>query len=151
MKDSKYLNSGDLYDPKTGKPREYTLEIVRVIKGELTGEKGRKATKPVLFFRGARKPFAISSTDGKTIASLVGSPLTERWIGARITLFVTTTSVQGETVECIRVRARAPLASKEVDEIPDLPVEQIFDEAPPAIDDRPPTQPTPEGGKDGGT
>lgn len=86
---------------------EYTLEIVKVAAGELTGDKGRKTRKPVVWFKGARKGLALNKTNGKIIRKLYGK-FVEDWIGKRITIFPTTTVMDGETKDCIRVRPSVP-------------------------------------------
>jgi len=87
--------------------RDVTLQIEKVVAGELAGEKGRKTKKPMISFVGARKKLAINKTNGKTIASLYGND-TDGWTGRWITIFPTTTDFGGETVECIRVRPQVP-------------------------------------------
>ena len=118
MTDSEYLHAGDLMDAKTGTAREYTLEIASVSPGTLVGEAGRSTRRPIVRFRGAKKPFGVNATNAKVISTIAGSPLTERWIGTRVTLYVTTTRAKGgEVVECIRIRPRA--ATTALDEVPD--------------------------------
>lgn len=87
--------------------RERTLEIERVVAGELTGEKNRKSKKPMISFIGERKKLAVNKTNGKIIAKLYGYD-TDRWVGQLITLYPTTTEFGGETVDCIRVRPNRP-------------------------------------------
>ncbi len=128
MTDSEYLHAGDLIDPKTGKAKKYTLEIASVQQGVLVGEGGRKTKKPIVRFKGARKPFGANSTNSKAISSVAGSSLTENWVGHRVTLFVTTTRAKGgEIVDCIRIEPKAPPVSKSNDEVPDRD-EPVFDE-----------------------
>lgn len=93
--------------------REITVEIEHVSVGELTGENNRKTRKPALRFKGKRKRLAINKTNGKAIAKLYGTN-TDGWIGKRITIYPTTTTFGGETVECIRVRPKAPDGEKTV-------------------------------------
>ncbi len=91
--------------------KDVDVEIAKVNAGELVSTGGRKTKKPVAFFKGKEKGLALNSTNCKTIASLYGNDTTN-WIGKRITLYPTTTQMGGETVECIRVRPRAPSGSK---------------------------------------
>lgn len=92
--------------------KDVTVEITKVVQGELTGSGGRKARKPVAYFKGKEKGLALNSTNCKTIAGLYGNDTTA-WIGKLITLYPTTTTMGGDTVECIRVRPRAPSAKAE--------------------------------------
>lgn len=87
--------------------REVTVEIAAVAAGILVGDKGRKARKPFVTFKGKTKKLALNKTNMKTILKLYGK-LTEAWIGKSITLFTTTTQMEGETVDCIRVRPTIP-------------------------------------------
>lgn len=87
--------------------REVHLEIEAVAAGELTGQKGRKAKKPIVKFKGKEKKFALNKTNGKAIARMYGKE-TDAWIGKWITLYTTTTEYDGDTIECIRVRPVAP-------------------------------------------
>lgn len=87
--------------------REWTLQIESVQAGTVEGEKGRKSAKPVLRFKGTKLPFAISKTDTKTLVSMYG-PKVSNLVGKLVTLFPTTTTLGGQTVECIRIRPAIP-------------------------------------------
>lgn len=102
LTDSKWLT----YVHLDGK--DVTVTIAKVEGGEVVGEAGRKAKKPVLFFEGHKLPYAASNTSCKTIESLYG-PDPRKWAGKKITLFPTTTTMKGgETAGCIRVRPQVP-------------------------------------------
>lgn len=118
LTDSTYLRAADLLDPNTGTRREFTLDIESVAGGTLVGEGGRKTRRPIVQFKGARKPFGVNATNAKTLTALAGSPMTERWVGLRVTLYVTTTRdlATGEVIDCIRIR---PKAGKVADEMPE--------------------------------
>lgn len=92
--------------------KEATVTIVKVEGRELASAGGKKNKKPVVFFKGKEKGLAINATNGKTIASMYGKNV-EGWVGKRITIFPTTTSMAGDTVECIRVKPVIPPAEKE--------------------------------------
>lgn len=101
MYDRDYIYAFDLNG------RDHVVIIARVQAGELTAAGGRKSKKPIIFFEGKEKGFALNKTNGKTIAAMYGNDTTE-WLGKRIVIFPTTTSMGGETVDCIRVRPRPP-------------------------------------------
>ncbi len=103
MTDREYLFAFDLHG------KDVTVTIDRVTAGELTALGGRKSKKPLCFFREGKekKPLAMNSTNCKTVAAMYGND-TDDWIGKRITLYPTTTTMAGETVECIRVRPKIP-------------------------------------------
>jgi len=87
--------------------REKTLEISRVVAGELTGEKNRKTKKPMVSFVGEKKKLALNKTNSKIVAKLYGND-TDAWVGESITIYPTTTEFGGETTDCIRVRPERP-------------------------------------------
>ena len=101
MFDSEYLANWDL-------DGDVTVEISKVVAGEVGGEQGRdKEHKPILYFKGAKKGMVLNKTNGKAIAGMYGTD-TDEWIGQSITLFSTTCDAFGDTVDCIRVRPQKP-------------------------------------------
>ena len=50
----------------------------------------------------------LNRTNCKTISKVCGSPYIEQWAGHRIQIYATTTRMAGETVECLRIRDKAP-------------------------------------------
>lgn len=102
MMDKEFLYAFDL------KGRDVTLTIAQVTAGKLKNGK-KESKKPLCFFVEPRdkRPLALNATNCKTIAKLYGND-TDEWKGKRVTLYPTTTEMAGETVECIRVRPRAP-------------------------------------------
>ena len=87
--------------------REVTVKIARVEAGEVTGEGGRKARKPLVYFDGKEKPLALNRTNAKTVAALYGND-TKGWIGKLIAIYPTTTTMNGKVVDCVRVRPTTP-------------------------------------------
>lgn len=104
MFDSEYIGAWDL-------PRDVTVTIASVKAGQLVGEKGRTAKKPILRFERTEKAFAANKTNCKTIAAMYGTN-TREWIGKRVTLYATVTEFGGKQVECIRVRPQVPAEAK---------------------------------------
>lgn len=88
--------------------RDVTVTITHVVGGELTGEQGRKTKKPIAHIKGSPKRLALNNTNCQTIEQLTGTSNTDEWRDIRVTLFPTTTSFGGKTVECIRVRPYPP-------------------------------------------
>lgn len=88
--------------------RDVNVQIRAVTGGTLVGEGGRKTKKPVMFFHGKEKGLALNATNCKTLTALFGSPDTEAWKDGWITLYPTTTEMNGEQKECIRIRPRKP-------------------------------------------
>ena len=101
MTDRDYIFAFDL----NGK--DMTVTIARVTQGELTNAGGKKTKKPVVYFERAQKGLALNATNAKTIATLYGNYV-ESWTGKQVTLYPSTTSMGGETVECVRIRPSVP-------------------------------------------
>lgn len=112
MIDKDYLGSWDLVD-HAGKPKDYTLTIAKVesraLKTRQAPEGKRKVT---ITFNGARKKMVSNSTNCETIEGMYG-PDTDAWVGKRVTLYATTTSLGRKTVPCIRVRPTVPRGAAE--------------------------------------
>lgn len=103
MFDREYIGAWDI----TG--RDATVTIAKVEAKRLKSARGDDL-KPILHFEGKEKGFVCNKTNAKTIAGMYGND-TAKWIGKAITLFATTTSAGGETVECIRIRPQIPRAA----------------------------------------
>ncbi len=104
MDEKEYLFAFDLQG------KEVVVTIEKVWGAEVTGDKNKKSKKPVVKFVGKEKKLILNVTNSKAIANLYGND-TDHWAGKRISLFPSTTSMAGETVDCIRVRPREPAAS----------------------------------------
>lgn len=105
MFDSEYLGAWDLYD-ENDRPRDVTITIDRVERKEIRSQRGVDA-KPVIWFKGQKKPMVCNKTNAKTIVNLYG-PDVATWPGKRITLYPTTTNNSDGEVACIRVRPKIP-------------------------------------------
>jgi hypothetical protein len=113
--DRETLGAWDLVDTD-GKPCDKTLEISRVVGGKVVSqEKPKGERRPFVYLRGPsgewKKPLVCNSTNAKTIAAMAGSDDVTKWVGLRITLYATTTTIGrkgggSEEVACIRVRPR---------------------------------------------
>jgi hypothetical protein len=90
--------------------KDVTITITKVEGRKLKSERGEQL-KPVIYFEGSDKAFVGNKTNGKIIAAMYGNH-TEDWVGKRITIYGTTTSVGGEVKDCIRVRPGIPAAGK---------------------------------------
>jgi len=84
--------------------KEWVVTIDRVEAGELTSQGGRKTKKPIVYFRGAKKPLAFNTTNCQSVVSLYGSNDTSTWIGKKITIYPTVTQMGGKEVDCIRIK-----------------------------------------------
>ena len=91
---------------------DMVITITKVVGGQLVGQGGKKSKKPVIYFRGSDKGFAVNATNGKAIATMYG-PHIENWPGKKLSLYKSTTrnpNGDGE-VECVRVRPQVPAGS----------------------------------------
>lgn len=125
-RDREFLSAEDLIDQKTGKYREYRLEIVGVRKGWLKAP-GGKQKRWFLKFKGAKKEYAANATSNKVCEQLAGSDDPKRWVGLVVTLFVTKCDSPQGIVDSIRFKNMKAPASATPDAIPDD--EPAIDEA----------------------
>ena len=100
--------------------KDLNVKITSIGQEQVTGDKGKKEMCLVAHLEG-EKPFILNRTNSKMITKLVGSPFVENWVGKSITLYTSTTSVAGETVECLRIRPTLPTGKTKVDLTPDHP------------------------------
>ena len=125
MVDKTYLGAWDV-------PRDVTVEIAEVRSELLKSRENPSGKRKVtIAFRGARKRLVANSTNCTTIEQMYG-PNTEQWIGKRVTLYATTTSVGGRgSVPCIRIRPSIPRGqAEEIEERdPDPEMRAAQDEA----------------------
>ena len=96
------------------------VEVVKVERRvELTLRGGAKAYKPVVHLNlikgsiDAIKPLVMNKTNSEAIAAIHGVKPSE-WPGKQIVLYQDTTKLKGETVNCIRIRAKKAPTKKEV-------------------------------------
>lgn len=113
---TEYLKAADLGE------RDVTIVIEGIYEEVLTMQGNKKERKPVLKLqnRAGRvlgKRLVLNKTNAKLIAAAVGEKSVERWAGKAITLYATTTrGARGETMDCVRVRAKV---NNRADEIPE--------------------------------
>lgn len=65
----------------------------------------QREMKAVVYFKGKQKGLVLNKTNGKKIAAIAGTEETDDWTGVKIRLYPTETEFQGDTVDCIRVKA----------------------------------------------
>ncbi len=112
MFDSDYLGAWNV----AGK--DYNVTIERIEGATITGDGGKKNKKPLMYFRGVKKPLIVNKTIMKTLFAMFGTHSAKAMIGKRITLFATTCrGAAGGTVDCVRVRPQPPKDAR--DQAPD--------------------------------
>lgn len=103
--DKEHLGAWDLQG------REVVVTIESVRRGAVVGDGGKKASKAILKFVGKEKTMVCNVTNAKAIAGMYGND-TDAWIGKRIALFPTITTIGSEQRDCIRVRPAIPGGDK---------------------------------------
>lgn len=108
-----FLGAWDLVG-KDGKPRDYTLEISKVVQRKVYSQKVQKDRgKLTIEFKGASKPLICGAVLCGIIEGMYGADY-EKWPGKLVTLYQTTTSVgPKKDVPCVRIRPQAPRANAE--------------------------------------
>jgi hypothetical protein len=92
---SEYVGAWDLNGDTTVTIKEVKTAKVKNDKGE-----GRKL---ILIFVDKPKGMISNVTNNKTISRMYGTDV-DAWVGKKITLYATVTTVGGEETDCIRVR-----------------------------------------------
>lgn len=97
--------------------QDRVMTIRKIAKEAVQTKDGKPEQKAVVWFDELRakaekdgtkeRRWIMNKTCAKTISKLYGTDV-DKWIGKPITLFPTTASAFGETVDCIRVRPVVP-------------------------------------------
>ena len=108
MMDKTYVGHWDLPPG-----RDVTVTITGVEKVKLDDPVTHKPgkAKPILSFKEVEKKLVGNVTNCRAIATLYSNDTT-KWVGKKIALYRTTTSVGGTPTECVRVRPTAPEEKK---------------------------------------
>jgi len=106
LQNPNYIGAYSLPDGK-----DLVVEITDVKRETVKGEGGKVDECTVAYLKN-QKPMILNATNSKMIAKIYSTPYVEEWIGKKITLYVSITSLKGETVECLRIRNAAPVQGK---------------------------------------
>lgn len=87
--------------------KDLIVKIEKVTREVVTGVGGKKEECTIVYLKG-QKPLILNRTNAKMITKLAGTPYIEKWSGLSITLYVSTTKMAGEIVECLRIRDEKP-------------------------------------------
>lgn len=94
--------------------QDLTLTIDKAMQEQVTGNNGkREMCLTVHWVERDYKPMIVNRTNAKTITKVTGSPYIEDWHGKQITLYVDTTRLGSDIVECLRIRPYAPKQTKQ--------------------------------------
>jgi hypothetical protein len=112
---SKYLKAADL------EGKEHTVTIDHIASEVMrNGE-----AKHVAYFRGKKKGLVLNVTNGKRLMARYGDELDD-WAGGEVILYVDVTDMNGQIVDCIRLKTK-PVGKPERKRM-------SFDEPPPPDD-----------------
>jgi hypothetical protein len=92
---SKYLRAADLEEEARFKIKSVTEEVV--------GQGVNRENKLVLWFSNDQRGLVLNKTNIRILAPILGDD-TREWAGAIITVYPTTTEMQGKIVPCLRVK-----------------------------------------------
>lgn len=96
--------------------QDLTLTIDKAMQEQVTGNNGkREMCLTVHWLERDYKPMIVNRTNAKTITKVTGSPYIEDWHGKQITLYVDTTRLGSDLVECLRIRPYAPKQTKQTE------------------------------------
>jgi hypothetical protein len=124
---SKFLVAADL----EGRARVLTIKSAPY---ETLKNKNGEEQKTVLYFEEIRKAFPLNVTNWTKICEVTGEDDTDRWPGKQIEVYPTTTMMNGQETDCIRVRAptrkkeAAPQLQKKPAPPPAVPSEEMDDD-----------------------
>jgi hypothetical protein len=108
--ENEFAGAWDLTDDDD-QPVDKTVTIERIGKTEVPSRRtGGTETKPVLYFKNAKKGMITNVTNCQTIANMYGLDVHD-WIGKRITLYQAMTSTPEGEKACIRIRPTPPKAA----------------------------------------
>ena len=104
-----YIGSHNLQEGE-----EIVCTIKEVKMEEITGDKGKKDNKPVIYFVEDRPKMILNKTNAGVIEK-IHSPYIEEWPCKKIQLFATQVAAFGEMKNAIRIRGFVPKEEVKVD------------------------------------
>jgi hypothetical protein len=95
---SKYLKAADLPAPVVATIKVASLEKIKSFSGGETD-------KVVIFFAKGLKPLPLNRTNFESCVDISGSDDSDDFVGTKVELYATKTSMNGKTMDCVRIRA----------------------------------------------
>ena len=84
---------------------ETTVTIDRVVNEEVFNPSSNsKESALAVYFKNAKKGVVLNKTNAKTIAKVIGSPMTEQWVGGKIIIYPKPGKFFGEEMKVVRVK-----------------------------------------------
>lgn len=100
-----YLKAPDLQG------RAHTLAIERVALFDAPSTKGGgRETKPLVFFKGAKRPWVVNTTNALCLVAMFGDRFAD-WIGKRVTIQSEAVDAFGKVEQAIRVKGSPDIAN----------------------------------------
>jgi hypothetical protein len=100
------MRTGDFYRSRFTKPKDLNgpthAEVSHVASETF---KDSSEPKPLVYFKGMRKPLVLNKTNTQALEDIAGTDLMDDWPGVKCVLVPTTTQVNGEQKPTIRVEA----------------------------------------------
>ena len=93
------------YDFTQGEKRVLTIKTV--VQDKVKGQDGKDEECTICHFEGS-KPMILNVTNCKAIAKAYGTNYIEEWSGKKVTLYTSTVSAFGQTVEALRIEQIQP-------------------------------------------
>jgi hypothetical protein len=120
---SKYLMAADL----DGRPRVLTIKSASY---ETVKYKDKEEQKMILSFKETKKLFPLNVTNWDKVCEVTGESDSDAWPNKQIEVYPTTTMMNGQETDCIRVRApqRKKEAAPQLQPKPAVPSEELADD-----------------------
>ena len=100
-------NMNDFFDSKWLKADDLKGREVRTVISRIEVTKMNDGNKPVMFFEGKKKGVVLNKTNATRISNAYGDNMND-WIGKAVVIYPDTTTFNGQSVACIRVKVPAP-------------------------------------------
>jgi hypothetical protein len=100
------MRTGDFYRSRFMKPKDLNgpthVEVNHVASETF---KDSSEPKPLVYFKGMRKPLILNKTNTQALEDIAGTDLMDDWPGVKCVLVPTTTPMNGEQKPTIRIEA----------------------------------------------
>jgi hypothetical protein len=128
--DSQYIGAWDLQG------RDAVVTIEKIVGADIVGDGGKTSKKPLIYFKGKKKPLILNKTNLKALHGMYGTFKTSGLIGKKVTLFATTCrGAAGGTVDCVRIKPTIPKGADSPDALdqpvdPEMRAKQVVERQP---------------------
>lgn len=88
--------------------KDHIVTIHHIEAGEVVGEDGKKARKPLVFFTNWPKPLILGRRMAAQLIKLFREPDWKKWNGRSFTIYPVTEKCFGEMMDVVRIRPKLP-------------------------------------------